>query len=100
MAIGVYFQPAGLTLEQFDEINRRLLQELPNLAQGPPRGGLHLSVFGEEGQLAVFNIWQSEEDWREFSSVLMPILAEVGLAEATPMVVPVHRLNQETAQLG
>lgn len=100
MAIGVYFQPAGLTLERFDQINRRLAEELPALQEEGPRGAMHLSVFGDEGQLAVFNVWESEEAFQEFGKTLMPILAELGFGDAQPMIVPVWRLSQREAQLG
>ncbi len=94
MAIGVYFQPPGLTLEQFRQINGKVGEYLQanNLEQ--PVGALHLSVFGDEGQLAVFNVWESEEAFRKFGEVLMPILAEAGLENAEPQIVPIHHLTQ------
>ena len=90
MAVAVYFHPRGMTLEQFDEIGRRLE------AGGhlPPKGGLHLSCFGTDGDLMVYNVWESQEAFDEFGKVLMPIIAEVGIEGDPPQVMQLHRMEQ------
>jgi hypothetical protein len=92
--IGVYFQPKGLTLAQFDEVDRRVDQKLEEAGQEAPEGAFHTSCFGEDGQLSVFQIWESPEAFEKFGNTLMPILAEVGVEAGQPTIVPVHRLEQ------
>ena len=99
MAIGVYFQPTGLTLEQFRQIDSKVGEYLQENNLEAPVGSLHLSVFGDDGQLAVFNVWESEEAFRKFGEVLMPILAEAGIQNAEPQIVPIHRLAQTEAEV-
>jgi hypothetical protein len=92
MPIAVYLHPPGLTLDQFDEIDRRVREAV---GDSRPKGNLHLSVFGEDGNLMIFDIWESQADFEAFGQVMMPILAELGLDPGRPDVMPVHRLFQE-----
>ena len=95
MAIAVYFHPKNMTLQQFDEINRRLEQ---SGLVGPPEGGIHLSCFGSDGDLMVYNVWASQEAFEAFGKTLMPIIKDLGI-EVEPAVMPLHRLNQREANL-
>ena len=92
MAIAAYFHPKNMTLKQFNEIHRRLDQA--GEERNPQR--LHHSCFGEDGDLMVFDIWDSPESFQAFGQVLMPILAEVGVDPGEPAVMPIHRLDQTT----
>jgi len=69
MAIAVYFHPKGMTLDQFYEVHR-LLQES---GQGEPAERIHHSCFGEDGDLMVYDIWESPEAFQQFGEALMPI---------------------------
>ncbi len=99
MAIGVYYQPEGLTLEQYDRFYQLLSEYLQAHGLEAPPGALHLSLFGDEGQLAGFEIWESESAFREFEAVLGPMIAEAGIQGAVPMIVPIHRLAQADAEV-
>jgi hypothetical protein len=99
MAIGVYYQPEGLTFEQYDRFYDRLEQYLQEQGLDSPEGALHLSLFGEDGQLAGFEVWESEQAYRKFEEVLLPILAEVGIQGAQPQIVPIHRLAQTEVEV-
>ena len=90
MAIGVYFHPKGMTLEQFNEVHR-LLQES---GKGEQSARIHHSCFGEDGDLMVFDIWESAEAFQAFGEVLQPLVAKVGIDIGEPTVMPVHRLEQ------
>lgn len=90
MAIAAYFHPKGMTLAQFEEVHRRL--DKVGQAENPHR--LHHSCFGEDGELMVFDVWDSPESFEAFGAVLMPILAEVGVDPGEPAVMPVHKLLQ------
>jgi hypothetical protein len=90
MAVAAYFHPKNLTLDQFNEVHRRL--EKAGAQASPHR--LHHSCFGEDGDLMVYEIWDSPESFQAFGEVLMPILAEVGIDPGEPAVMPIHRLDQ------
>lgn len=93
MAIAVYFHPTGMTLQVFEEIHRRL--EEAGQADNPHR--LHHSCFGEDGALMVYDVWDSPESFNAFGAALMPILADMGVDAGRPMVLPVHKLVQASA---
>jgi hypothetical protein len=93
MPIGAYFQPKGLTLDQFNEVHRRLT----DLGHEHPSGRLHHSCFGEDGELMVYEVWASPEEFEAFAPILMPVLAAVGVDPGEPAVIPVHKLTQSAA---
>ena len=95
MAIAVYFHPKGMTLESFEEAHRRLSEA--GVAQ--PEGQIHHSCFGEDGDLMVYDIWESPESFEAFGKELMPILAEVGVDPGEPAIMPLHKLIQSDTQL-
>jgi hypothetical protein len=88
--IAAYFHTKNMTLEKFNEVHRRL----DAAGSGQPKGRIHHSCFGEEGDLMVFDVWETPEDFEAFGAVLMPILGEVGVDPGEPAVMPVHRLTQ------
>ena len=90
MAIAVYFHPKGMTLEQFNEVHR-LLKVLGN---HNPSARVHHSCIGEDGDLMVYDVWESPEAFEAFGAVLQPIIAQVGFDAGEPAVMPVHRLEQ------
>jgi hypothetical protein len=90
MAIAAYFHPKGMTLAQFEEIHVRL--DAAGEEHNTHR--LHHSCFGEDGDLMVYDIWDSPEAFQAFGAVLMPVLAELGVDAGEPMVAPVHKIIQ------
>jgi hypothetical protein len=96
MAIAVYFHPKGMTLEQFNEIHRRL----DAAGSGTPQGRIHHSCFGDDGELMVYDVWESPESFQAFGATLMPILGELGIDAGEPAVMPIHRLAQVDASEG
>ena len=86
MSILIRFTPENLTREQYEEVNRRL--EANGDAQ-PDGQQLHV-CFGNEGELRVSEVWESEEKMRAFGEKLMPVLEDVGIQlGAEPEVLPV-----------
>ena len=96
MSIAVYFHPNGLTLEQFEETHRRLAAA----GAADPPGRIHHSCFGEDGNLMVYDVWESPAAFEAFGATLMPILGEVGVDVGEPHVMPLHRLQQAGANQG
>ncbi len=95
MAVAAYFHPRGMALTQFEEILRRL-----DKAGNPgEQHRIHHSCMGTDGDLMVYDIWDSPESFEAFGQVLMPILAEVGVDPGEPAVMPVHKLIQTEREL-
>ena len=82
-----------MTLEQFEESHRRL----DAAGASKPSGRIHHSCFGQDGDLMVYDIWESPESWNAFGETLMPILTEVGIEAGEPAVMPIHRLSQTSS---
>ncbi len=43
-----------------------------------------------DGQIAVFDVWESMEKFEAFGATLLPIMAELGADPGQPMVMTVH----------
>jgi hypothetical protein len=89
--IAIYIVTKNMTVEQHTK-GRALLREL-----GAPESAMRLhSCFGEDGQLQVFDIWDSQESFDEFLTHLGPVMEELGIELAQPPVVmPVVDLVQQ-----
>jgi hypothetical protein len=59
--IAVYVKPESLTVEQYNKARKGLEATGANM-----KGRKHHSCFGEDGQLMVFEIWDSQENLRCF----------------------------------
>jgi hypothetical protein len=93
MPIGVYFNFENTTLEQYDEVCRRLNngQPMTKLSDWPGGGCLAHAAWQEEsGAVGVFDAWESAEAFQSFGEKLMPILGEVGFPQAEPHIVELH----------
>jgi hypothetical protein len=88
MAIGVYFHPKSLSTGQYD----KAFSELETAGAGHPAGRIHHSCIGADGDLMVYEVWESQQAFDDFGKALMPVLANVGIDPGTPDVMPVHNL--------
>ena len=88
--IAIYLTTENMTAEQHAEGRRRLQQA------GAPEEAMKLhSVFGEEGKLQVFDIWENQEAFDTFLGYLVPILEDLGVTlSAPPDIMPVVDLVQ------
>jgi hypothetical protein len=93
VAIAVYFHPTGMTLEQFNETHRRL----DEAGAAGPQGRTHHSCLGEDGDLMVYDVWESPETFQAFGATLVPILSDIGVDPGEPTVMALHRLQQTSA---
>jgi heme-degrading monooxygenase HmoA len=82
--IGVYIRPTGMTEENYKSIDDQL-----RASGAEPKGVKMHSCFGEGEGVAIFDIWESEEDFNAFAAHLAPIVAAAGLEPLTPMFVPI-----------
>ena len=90
MAILIRYAPSSLTREQYDKVNE-ILQE--NGPEGPPPPlRLHV-LFGEEPDLRVSEIWESEAAWQEaWDGALKAALSTAGIEPFEPEKFPVHEV--------
>ena len=88
MAIGIYFAPTSMTVAQYADT----VQRLKKAGAGHPKGRRYHACFGEPEKLQVFDVWDSQATFDKFGQTLMPILAELGLNTAQPMVMQVHNV--------
>lgn len=86
----IYITTDNMTTELHAEGRRRLSDA------GAPEAAMKLhSVFGEEGKLQVFDVWESQEAFDQFLGYLVPILDDLGITlAAPPTIMPVVDLVQ------
>ena len=89
--IAVYIVTKNMTREQHTK-GRDRLREV-----GAPEGAMKLhSCFGEDGQLQVFDVWESQEAFDKFLTYLGPVMEELGIELAQPpAVMPIVDLVQQ-----
>lgn len=94
MAIGIYFAPAAMSAEQYNECIKRLRKA----GAGNPTGRTYHSAFGPKDKLMVFDVWTSQAAFDRFGKTLMPILAELGMDPGNPTVMPIHNVIKPAAK--
>jgi len=88
MAVGMYFTPSGFTADKYDEVIKRL----EGAGAGAPAGRTFHVALESNGEIQVFDIWETQEQFEAFGATLLPILAELGTAAGQPMVARVHNV--------
>jgi hypothetical protein len=80
--IAIYITTENMTAAQHAEGRKRLREA------GASEDAMKLhSVFGEEGKLQVFDIWESQEAFDTFLGYLVPILEELGIKLSAPPTI-------------
>ncbi len=87
--IAVYVKPEKLTVEQYNKARKGLDASGANM-----EGRKHHSCFGEDGQLMVFEIWDSQASYDAFGKHLGPVLQDVGIVPSTLDIMQVTNLEQ------
>jgi hypothetical protein len=89
--IAIYIVTKNMTVEQHAKGRERLRES------GAPESAMRLhSCFGEDGQLQVFDVWDSQGAFDEFLTYLGPVMEELGIELAQPpTVMPVTDLVQQ-----
>jgi hypothetical protein len=91
MSVLFRFQPHGMTRDQYGAVSKKLQDS----GAWPPEGlQLHV-MFGEDNDLRVSEVWESEEAQRAFAEGhLMSALQENGVQlSGEPDVYPVHEFQ-------
>jgi hypothetical protein len=86
MALSFYFVHPGFTPEKYDEA----IKQLAAAGQGSPKGRTSHVALESNGEIQVFDIWESQETFEAFGATLVPILTALGVELGQPMVAPVH----------
>ena len=90
MPILIRYAPSSLTREQYDRVNE-ILQE--NGPDGPPPSLQHHVMFGEEPDLRVSEIWESEDAWKQaWDGAIKPALSAAGIELPDPEKFTVHEV--------
>jgi hypothetical protein len=88
MALGLYFTPSSFTTEKYDQA----LTRLEEAGAGAPDGRLYHVALETNGEIQVFDIWESQEKFQAFGESLIPIMSELGADPGEPMVAEVHNV--------
>jgi hypothetical protein len=88
MALGFYFTPSGFTQDTYDEA----IRQLEAAGAGAPEGRTYHVALETNGEIQVFDIWESQEAFEAFGATLLPILAGLGADPGQPMVARVHSI--------
>jgi hypothetical protein len=88
MALGFYFSPTGFTQERYDEA----ISKLEAAGAGAPDGRTYHVALETNGEIQVFDIWESQAQFEAFGATLLPIMAAIGADPGEPMVARVHNV--------
>jgi hypothetical protein len=88
VALGFYFTPTGFTKQRYDDS----LKRLEEAGAGAPAGRLFHFALETDGEIQVFDVWDSQESFEAFGATLVPILSEFGVDPGQPQVSPVHNM--------
>lgn len=88
MALGFYFRPTGFTQDKYDEA----ISKLAAAGAGAPEGRTYHFALETDGEIQVFDIWESQAAFEAFGATLLPIMAEIGADPGPPMVARVHNV--------
>jgi hypothetical protein len=88
MAIGIYFAESKFSKDQYDQA----IAQLDAAGAGAPEGRTYHVALETDGEINVFDVWESQDAFDAFGATLMPILTGLGVDPGTPMVAPVHNV--------
>ena len=86
MALGFYITGKGFTQDKYDTT----LRQLEEAGAGAPNGRMSHVALETNGEIQVFDVWNSQADFEAFGETLLPILAAAGGEINEPMVARVH----------
>lgn len=91
MAVGFYFRPNGFSPAVYDETIRRL--EDAGAGFGSVPGRTFHCAMEVDGQIQVFDVWESMEQFEKFGDTLLPIMSNLGADPGPPQVMTIHNVQ-------
>ena len=91
MALGLYFQPAGFTPAIYDEVLEQL--DAAGAGIGAVPGRTFHCAMDVDGAIAVFDIWEPQEQFERFGETLLPIMDKLGVDPGQPQVATIHNVQ-------
>ena len=88
MALGFYITATGFTPEKYNTTT----VQIKEAGQGAPDGRLYHVALENDGEIQVFDIWESQAAFEAFGETLLPILTAAGIKLDPPMVSTVHNV--------
>jgi hypothetical protein len=88
MALGLYFALKGFTTDKYDQA----IAQLEAAGAGAPEGRTYHVALETNGEIHVFDIWESQAALDAFGSTLIPTLTGLGVDPVEPMVAQVHNV--------
>ena len=88
MALGMYFRPSSFTPTQYKDV----IERLKAAGDEAPPGRLYHAAFEVDGQIQVFDVWDSQGSFEAFDRRLVPILTELGVDPVQPQVSPIRNV--------
>jgi hypothetical protein len=86
MALGFYITAKGFTQARYDTTT----VELEEAGVGAPDGRISHVALETDGEIQVFDVWESQQAFDAFGATLIPILTGAGIELNEPMVARVH----------
>ncbi len=86
MALGFYITATGFTQDRYDTTT----VQLEEAGVGAPDGRISHVALETNGEIQVFDVWESQEAFDAFGATLIPILTAAGIELNEPMVARVH----------
>jgi len=91
MPLGLYFTPKGFTTAIYDTVLKQLEQAGAGVGNVPGRT-FHCAL-EVDGQIRVFDVWESMEQFQAFGATLRPIMTKLGVEPGEPQVMKVHNVR-------
>jgi hypothetical protein len=88
MSVLARFTPASVTVQQYEEVLRRMEES----GDWPPDGLEYHVCFGSADAIRVSEIWDSQEQFNAFGERLMPVLVDSGIEAGEPELLEVHNI--------
>jgi hypothetical protein len=86
MAVAFYFRHQGFTPDTYDQA----IKALDAAGLGAPEGRVQHYALESDGEIQVFDIWESQEQFEAFGATLIPILTDLGVTLGEPMAATLH----------
>lgn len=82
----VNFEFPNLSPEQYDQV----WDELRRSGHENPKGLITHAGAQSDSGFVVFDVWESEEAFREFGKILTPVLSKQGVSQVQPRILPLR----------